>query len=344
MINFELLQAQIEAGNIVVQKHPSANLYIYNYNQIVQYKREWNEATLVCRGLILDEKQNIVARPFPKFFNLEEHQAHEIPNDSFEVYEKMDGSLGILYWHEEKPFLATRGSFSSSQGIKGTEILHTKYAHTIEKLDKEKTYLFEIIYPSNRIVIDYGELEDLVLLGIIDKKTGKEEPLQELGFPLVKRYDGVKDIATLKSLQEDNREGFVVKYRNGFRVKVKFAEYVRLHRILTGVSSKVIWELLKNEQSLNSILETVPDEFFDWVKSVVEKLMRDYQQIEDDAKATFKDLGDRKTNAAYYLTQKYPQILFKMLDKKPYNSIIWQLIEPEFEKPFRNTGELDDEE
>ena len=87
----------IDEKYIYVRKHPDAELYIYNYSPKTQYDRKWNEITMICRGLIRDEKQ-IIARPFNKFFNIEQHEPEEITNEEFEVYEKLDGSLGILYW------------------------------------------------------------------------------------------------------------------------------------------------------------------------------------------------------------------------------------------------------
>ena len=75
----ELLQEMINEKLVSVQKHPQADLFIYNYTPKVQYDKLWNEITLNTRGLILDSQMNIVAKPFGKFFNLEEHQANEIP-------------------------------------------------------------------------------------------------------------------------------------------------------------------------------------------------------------------------------------------------------------------------
>ena len=233
----ELLQEMIEKKYVSVQEHSGGDLFIYNYTRQTQYDRVWNDVTTKCRGLIMNSKGEVIANPFEKFFNLEELENKDIsiPNETFEVYEKLDGSLGILYWINDEPFIATRGSFVSDQACKGNEILFTKYKHTFGKLDKNKTYLFEIVYPENRIVIDYKDTEDLFLLAIRDTKTGKDLPLEDIGFPLVKRYDGVKDFRKLKELEEDNKEGFVIKFKSGFRMKVKLEEYKRLHRILTNV-------------------------------------------------------------------------------------------------------------
>ena len=264
-----------------------------------------------------------------------------LPDEPFEVYEKMDGSLGILYWVDSKPAIATRGSFTSEQAIVATELLHTKYADEIKHLDPTKTYLFEIIYPENRIVIDYGNEQKLVLLAIIDTKSGVEIPLPTHEyFEIVKRYEGLNDLKQLKALEEENREGFVVKFKSGYRLKVKFEEYVRIHKIITRVSTINIWEYLKEGHELLPILERVPDEFYDWVKQTHAKLLNDFAKIESEAHSEFKILATKKETALYYQTCQYPAILFKMMENRPYDHIIWKMIRPKFEKPFANKIEI----
>lgn len=347
-MNIQYLKQLITDGYINVQKHPKADLYIYNYSPKSQYDRVWNEWTLACRGLIMDGENQIIARPFKKFFNLEELSPELLaatrtppPGDGglFDVYEKMDGSLGILYWINNEPFIATRGSFLSDQAIIATEMLRTKYGESIPYLNQSKTYLFEIIYPENRIVLDYGDQRKLVLLAIIDTKTGEESPLELKGFEIVKKYDGLNDLQKLKELEEANKEGFVVKFNSGYRLKIKFEEYVRIHRIVTQVSSYNIWEFLKAGQDLLPILDKVPDEFYDWVKATHSKLLAQYCEIESVAKLDFQIFEDRKATALYFQTCKYPNVLYKMLDKKPYDEVIWKLIKPKYERPFANRDE-----
>ncbi|GIQ57238.1 hypothetical protein Flavo103_03740 [Flavobacterium collinsii] len=333
-MNTTLLKEMISKNYVKVNKHPEHDLYIYNYTQNAQFEKVWNEVTLACRGLILDENDNVVARPFPKFFNLGEIENQVLPDCTFEVYDKMDGSLGILYWIDEVPFMASRGSFASDQSDKANEMLHGKYRNSWSLLDKAKTYLFEIIYPENRIVLDYGAAEELVLLAVIDTQSGEEFPLEDLGFPMVEKFDGIKDILILKEMEVDNKEGFIIKYANDFRVKIKFEEYLRLHRIITQVSNLNIWEYLKTNQSMEEILERVPDEFFDWVKQTKSDLENQYQIIENQCKADFKVLESRKETALYFQTCQYQSVLFAMLNNKDYSVIIWKMIRPIFEKPF----------
>jgi len=337
-MNITTLKEMIAAGYVKVNQHPTADLYIYNYSETAQFERIWNDITLQCRGLILDGKGRVVARPFPKFFNLEELVNKPIPKLPFEVYEKMDGSLGISYCVEEEVYIATRGSFISEQSLKANELLNTTYAAAKTKMNPAITYLFEIIYPQNRIVLDYGDKEELVLLGMIETATGKELPLMDIGFPMVKKYDGLTDLHQLKALAFDNKEGFVVRFANNFRLKVKFEEYVRIHRIMTQVSSKTIWENLMAGDSFKEILERVPDEFYQWVEMTKARLEKEYEQIEIIAKSEYKELPTRKETALYFQTCQYPKILFSMLDRKDYSETIWRYIRPAYERPF--TGRI----
>lgn len=338
-MDIELLKQMIDEKMIRVQKHPIDDLWIYNYTEICQYSRTWNEVTLQCRGLILDSNFEVIARGFSKFFNYEELDSSSIPNLPFDVYQKVDGSLGILYWRGDVPYIATRGSFVSEQATHASRILQETIIENPEiqtKLNRNSTYLFEIIYPENRIVVDYNDLDTLILLAVIDTKTGKDLPLENIGFPIVKKYDGLKDIDKLKELEQPNEEGFVIKFSNDFRMKIKFEDYKRLHKIITNVSTVNIWEYLSENKPLDELLQKVPDEFYDWVNSIVYNLETEYSKIENECKSVFKVLDTRKETAEYFKDRSYPSVLFKMLDNQDYSKIIWKIIKPEYSKPFSN--------
>jgi len=346
-IDLEKIDRLIEEGYITKRPHSSNELFIYNYTAKAQYDRMWTPETMQCRGLILDANGAIASRPLPKFFNLQEHK-ESLPAEPFNVYEKLDGSLGILYWYKDQPYIASRGSFNSDQAIKANQILNALYSEAISLLDKSLTYLFEIIYPSNRIVVDYGEYEALVLLAVIETESGIEYPIESfthLGFPIAKKYDGLKDLEAIANLNVQNQEGFVIRFENGLRLKFKFAEYVKLHRVLTQVTSKVIWEMLRDKTPFEDILERVPDEFYNWVKETKAGLIDQYQQIEDTAKADFErivavaDRSDRKEMAKHILTCQNHTILFSLLDGKDYSDYIWRTIKPAHEKPFMDNDD-----
>ena len=335
MINLNLLQKMIDEDLVNANPHPNLPLTIYNYSKFCQFKSEWNEITLQCRGLILDKNNNIVAKPFSKFFNLEEEKS--IPNEPYTIYEKLDGSLGILFyydgWH-----IATRGSFTSEQSQRAQQILNKKYSHLLDSLNHDWTYLFEIIYPENRIVLDYGDKEDLILLGIMNRITLQEEELNDYGFPYLKpsQYDGV-NFKQLKDLNLQNHEGFVIKFSSGKRIKIKFEDYVQLHGIVTEFSNKKVWEMLRDGKDINELIEIVPDEFFQKVKEVKEDLEKQFNNIKNKAQKVYndvKDFGSRKEIALYLLNnhKDIMQLVFSLLDNKKLDDHIWRMIQPDFEK------------
>jgi RNA ligase len=341
----ETLEKYHREGLLHKQTHPTLDLTIWNYSPKVQYEKLWDEITLQCRGLVTNSDGKIIARPFGKFFNYEEHENINIPNETFDVYEKMDGSLGILFNYRDEWIMATRGSFISEQSIKATEILK-KYKY--KYLPSDCTYLFEIIYPQNRIVVNYGDDEKLVLLGSIqtnstlDVVEGYEyniynESYEELGFELVKKYDGITDFTVIKKDISDSKEGFVIRFKNGFRMKIKGDEYCRLHHILTNISNRDIWEYLKDGKPLDDILDKVPDEFYDWVKTTVSDLQNKFNLIKIEVEEEFKELINKKEFAEKIKDNPNKSFLFKRLDSysNQLNEMIWNSIYPTYSKPFK---------
>lgn len=365
-VNLKDLNQYIEEGWIEYQDHPSLPLRIYNYSRNCQFEEYWDHLTLMCRGLVLDHDGNIIARPFRKFFNLEESK--HTPTTDFEVYEKMDGSLGILFNYNDEWILATRGSFTSDQAIRGKKILE-KYRMTLLS-DKDVyqaicgvdvrdyTILGEICFKENRIVVDYGDMEDFVLLGMVNKYDGSELEHNKvmklgdvLGVPVVKKYDGVNDYKEIKTtLYRDNAEGFVIKFSNGDRCKIKFEEYVRLHRLLTNFSNVDIWESLKNGDNIEDLLKEVPDEFDKWVRNTISSLRYSFFQISEYCGkyhdgfryGKFNDRDPEPTRKEYAefvqknIKKELWSVMFRMWDKKSYDDVIWKLIRPIYSKPFWN--------
>lgn len=291
------LAAHLSEGEIRVQTHPASDDYaIYNYAERVQFARNWTRETLACRGLIVHlPTGRVLARPFTKFFNLSEltdEQVEPLKTERVEVWEKLDGSLGILYPGPDGWAIATRGSFASEQAKHATELLRTRYASYTPP--PGVTVLFEIIYPDNRIVLDYAGLDDLVLLGGIDTATGRTVPFDVATFdwtgPIVERHPFRNLAEALAAPQRHDREGYVIRFtESDVRVKVKHEEYVRLHRIVTGLNERSVWEALVSEHGpLSGRLDGVPDEFHTWVVAVETRIASEIADLLDDAYSAFE--------------------------------------------------------
>lgn len=137
-----------------------------------------------------------------------------------------------------------------------------------------------------------------------------------------------------------DKEGFVLRYFPGnFRMKIKFEEYVRLHRIVTGVSTITIWETLSSGGSFDEILDNTPDEFNQWIRATRNELAVAFKKIEDEYHWIFNVIlrsagaNERKEFAEFAKRYDHPSILFNMLDEKDYRSIIWKAVRPAYKRP-----------
>lgn len=352
-IDFSKVEKLVEQGYISRKEHPVLPLYIFNYTNRTQFEGFWTTETMACRGLITTKDYEIVARPFQKFFNLEQNQG-PLPDGEFEVYEKMDGSLIIAVLYKGHMVVATRGSFTSNQAAHAEKLLREKYGWIEDYMVSGITYLMEVIYSENRIVVDYGDRDELTLLAVINTESEKEYNLDDIPvgqIPKVKRYDGITDFQQLTEKSEDNREGYVIRWKNGFRLKMKFEEYKRLHRLVFGVNSKTIWEMLKEGKSLNELLDRVPDEFYNWVKETAGNLQQQYAEIDRECISEYhrinREVKDmellpdkrRKAFAKKAIKIQYSGILFSMLDLHDHSQLIWKRIRPKAEKPYRVVSE-----
>jgi len=348
----EILEKYHNDGWLIKQVHPTKDLTIWNYSRKVQYERLWDDITLQCRGWITNSKGEIVSRSFKKFFNMEELTPSQIPNESFEVTEKMDGQLGLLFWYEDEWIFASRGSFTSVYAEKGRQLLE-KYDY--KKLTHDCTYIFEIIFKEGRIVCKY-DFEDLILIGCINIVFGFEVNIHSewfenrAGFKVVKKYDGINDFKVLKTMVANDAEGYVVRFRSGLRMKIKGDEYCRLHSIITKISSRDVWRHLKEGLPIEDLLHDVPDEFDKWVKEQTQTFSITYQIIDGNCQIKYfneiepiKNLS-RKEVAAKILTfdKSLQPIFFHMYDGKDYSHLIWDKLYPPYSKPFNKNDEEGD--
>lgn len=280
------------------------DLILFDYNMDTQANFDWDEITLNARGIVFNKVTGeLVARPFSKFFNHEELHGEAgqrlpeafRPNTSgpFRALEKMDGSMGLVYHYNNDWRVNTRGSFESDQAVWGKKWLD-KNINT-ERMDSSLTYIFEIIYPENRIVVDYGKKEALVLIGVIDKKTGIELDYTDMkniasiiGCELAKMYEFEKfeDIFAARDKLSVNEEGYVITFDNGYKCKMKGEEYLKVHRILSSVTPLHFWRAINIETftmpDVEDTIKMLPDEFHEAARGLVEVTIEAHQSIYDE--------------------------------------------------------------
>jgi len=162
------------------------------------------------------------------------------------------------------------------------------------------TVLFEIIYPENRIVVDYGEMEDLVLLGAVHTATGGSLAPRQVGWP-----------------------GPVV-------------ETFAYPTFGAALAARTVWEAIVAGDTVAQICEPLPDEFQPWARAVAERLAAEVDAAAAEVERVFAqilaDLPDGHTRKDFALVAaRHPLrgLLFARLDGKDFRPALWQQAKPE---------------
>ena len=302
----------IDAKNKGFVRHTTDDdgLSLFCYSEACTYEKAWNEHTLIARGIILDEKERkVVATPFPKFFNVSERE-QTIPDLPFETFEKLDGSLIIIFHHNGKWKTATKGSFKSDQA----KWAANKLAGNEHFLTKGTTYLCEAIYPENRIVVHYP-FEGLVLLSAYDQE-GIELPFyqlrllnRQLGWSIANRwnYSSVSELLEKAKTLPSTEEGFVLRFSNGHRLKVKGDEYCRIHRIISRVTPLAMWEAMYNKDDLVDIRKQLPEEFWEDFDNIIRILEESINAILKQVRDVAEPLKEKTDKEVGLCLSSYPE-------------------------------------
>lgn len=311
-INIEDIFPEIVSGRVREFKHKDfETLSGFNYTESCQYSAMWNDININCRGIIFDNNV-CIARPFKKFFNIEELK-NDISMETTKLIQlKEDGSLIISFVYNNEIHFSTRGSFHSDQAISSKKIWEYIYSKKDSKYNtidffKKHTFLFELVGPSN-INVTRGYLkDDLILLSVCKIDSGNELDYH-LVDDIAKSFDitrpktfNTNTVSGLYQWIKDNKdpnfEGVVITLNDESKVKIKSHLYVQLHKAISGVlgrdSKYELW-LESRQNDSNSILNTlkVPDEFFKDVRKEISIIEDHYSAYEEYVKNTLDAMFD----------------------------------------------------
>ncbi len=289
------------AAGLAYRRPGNDGLVLYCYSSRCVYETAWDEFTLLARGLILDTvRQVVVATPFPKFFNVGE-RGIAFPDGPFEIFEKLDGSLIIIFHHDGGWRTATKGAFDSDQAQWAQERLKQQ---DLTSLVPGTTYLAEAVYPENRIVIRYADAA-LVLLAAYDPQGGEvsfdevRATASRLRWRAAERYafKSVGDLLSHAKALPATSEGYVVRFADGLRLKLKGEEYRRIHALITRCTPLAMWEAIVAGDDMEAIRRDLPEEFWqdfdDITRLLAEALTRMTDRIAAAA-ASVAHLSDKE--------------------------------------------------
>lgn len=238
ILNLKNLNNLVEEHYISMKENPDmSGMYILKYTKKTQLEGNWNNETMICRGLIvqtdggnLNNSTIVVERPFKKFFTVEQldgvwgiddltliDDGVELPklsetigetielDQEARVYDKVDGCLLISYYNDDNLCFSTSGSFKSDEAIFFNKFFKDNYnaleiSNNLKGLHDRYTFLFEGL-SSNIHVIKYKE--DIRFLGAIERASGRYvAPCDFEGIELIKSSFKVVERLQASSLRE----------------------------------------------------------------------------------------------------------------------------------------------
>lgn len=355
-----------------------AGLVGFKYDEVTVYSRKWDFDSLISRGIVYSDRA-IVAFPFVKFFNYEElfgddsvlrtdlikadftlrdnynNHAFEIDfSKPFYVTEKIDGCLGIAFFWNGEWFMKTAGSFDSFQARIGTKKLNS---HDVSKLDKDYTYLFEIVDHEDQHPLTKYYTEDIYLIGKINKRNGIESKLDDLvetakllsfRMPEILNFKNLDEVYDYAKNMTTEHEGVVVTFSNGFKLKIKGKEFLKIQRIYHNLSKKSIFEAIKYTEKIN-IDQSITSEFtidrsiipeeFPKYREIAEDFIYELNILKKEIEMIAKSIADKKdhNNLSRRSVYDYVKTLFLMKSKFGFSYIGSDFIDVILNKVYQNT-------
>lgn len=292
------------------------------------------------RGIIIDyERLRVVCWPFRKFGNHNESYADEIDWSTARVLEKVDGSI-IKLWYDgirEEWQFSTNGMIRAESalvegylGVSFFDVIRRADNYCdipFERLDKAKTYIFELVSPETQIVVDYGETM-LYHIGTRSNISGKESE-EDIGirkpasYPITSLDECIKAALALNedgATEEIEREGFVVVDANYNRVKVKSPSYIMMNKLMQmrSISKRECIEMLTSgSEDVKVICEANPALLptFKYYEYRLAELTYNADRICLLARSLYKEYdGDRGAVAKVVAAHKLGGIAFRSID------------------------------
>ena len=298
--------------------------YLLNYSPEAMYGGNMTEVEKACRGLVVREDGKIMALCMPQFFNLGEPQCPSLPDESYTVWEKVDGSLVIWLHDGEKWRCNTRGSFENEY----TEFATHWWKEHVDYhgLPTRYTVMTEACLDNDPNPRAVHHEEGLYLIAVRDNYSGKDLYVNgpdwyKLGcrYPAMWANQIGLDGLMEKKSSEEGIEGWVVRYRSGFRVKIKTAWYLRMFRAVTNLTSKHIRELMM--EAGENWIDEFPDDLRPEAAAIQQELETRYQEELKRIYDAYSKVASIEPRKDYALKVKadYPDLagwLFALRDDK----------------------------
>lgn len=288
---------ELRSNPFINEKDLGNDISSFNFTREAFFDRNWNKQTILARGLFLNNKTgDVVARSYEKFFNVNEVHETELASLKntlifpLEVYVKENGFLGIVSYHNDELFIATKSTNTGDYKEWFNKLLEPHKEKIIKaykriKFLKDYSLVFEVIdVDKDPHIIKYDKSK-LVLLDIIENKiefskieylTLREVAItigveyKEIYHKLLNNWEEFKEL--YNAIQDYNYtyngkrvEGFVIQDCKGFMFKLKTIHYFEWKK-LRGVAQST----LKNGsyRRTGSLVNKLENEFYNYLRNL----------------------------------------------------------------------------
>jgi len=314
------------------------NYRIFNYYQFAKFS-DYNNFFEI-RGHTFEIKEDcpirLVTLPLPKFFNINENEMMLEKNLDFskikEITVKYDGSLLATYKTGNSFGLKTKLTFDAEQVVFGMSLLRNNpslFDEINQLVQSDHTVCVEFCAPFNQVVLKYDSAFIKVIC-VRNNLTGEFlfkdcfSPQMEIVKNWVDIWQGREPIKNfiLNVAKQKNIEGYVVRFRDNFFMKVKTEDYMILHNSLSHFnvyteSNKWLLKTILSGQvdDLKSILKDFPEKIktIDCMNETVREKYFKLQQDVESFYAENKSLS--RKDYAVKGTRKQPFIFSLLINK-----------------------------
>lgn len=311
-------------GNLVLIRYilyqPNTNDETIGWSE--DFWDRYNGLYRECRSVVVDLNAGcLVLAPFKKFFNIDEIEETKfnIIKDKIqqakcvEFSNKLDGSMQCATWYQDHIIMCGSKSLDPEKSWRLQEGCRMIAANqNYQKMLQDNpnlTFVFEYIALKDAHVVQYTkEEEGLYLIGMRNKLTGEELSYREI-LAMAKTYGALTTALLDKTLDQvmseldsktsDEAEGFVINI-DGYKVKLKYNDYVHIHKILSRLTSVNVVIQSVADNTLDDLIAKIPDVYRDFIKHIAGRIM-EYEQNETDTIKQYYNVIPKETKKDFMI-------------------------------------------
>jgi len=350
LFDIDKLIALVGEGYINCIKHPNNEYFMYTTTRQAELRwlpSEWPDEAIFSQGLICDKNWNIIARPFAKIFDWDEFEGAIPVHDTIKIVERLPGTLCIMYkLPDGKVEFATKNGFDTPEAKTATAMFHENYTHTsiINPMDLF-TPCFQLVGGVHLSYLGCINKTTGIGMDIANERhwvtTGNANSIWTGSRPLTLTLKALDAIETMD--RDSSGRGFILVISNRFYINMHFEDLIGYLRV-QSVTPKLIWEHCKLHVPLDELSASIPPEFHGWLNGIRYDLARKYLQIADDADEIYEkmranpEIKDERTFAMAIAGHPLKNILFAMKNSKNVSGIIWDMVKPKSEDPYKTAS------